>query len=613
MLDRYNRRINAIVADEMGLGKTVETLGFLLSVCEQHEKAFAYDSFDPSACDDLSQFEAVLLSLLSPSFQSSRFSKPSFLIVSPLSVIDSWQSHLASMCDPSRIAFMKIQGSRVEREEAVEMLLGFKSYKHEEQIEAWKQQYHDIHAIYSQKYQHLLGKSPNLKVFPEDIPADVISAVTHSLRRHIGADVVIVTYESISQEVDLLTKHNFTSLIVDEAHRLKNPQAQLYRLIRDRISWNHCVLLTGTPCQNALRELWALLALLCLPHALSSESTQKQRSSTSSALDTTPYPPSAICFSTQLHTPLWRLLQQAVVTGSSSGDQSVGSISSSSPNPPATATISPAMIALLTTAYQYPPFPQHAPLSEFPPDSEKLFSEAFQALQTLTYEQASQFISTIQSHSIPDTGIPVFPDTTQIPDSSTTSSSLSSIASPLLVARAHIRALLAVYALRRTKADISLSLPPKRTVVVYTSLTPLQLRLYKAILVRNTKTLLSCIGMGGEDAASEDEDSGISHLSRSSKMMSKTEQARTTRCLSNVVISLNKITNHPYLIPGVEQPPYEQKPHLYENSAKLAFLHVLLQRLKRDGHRVLIFSTSTMMLDIIQVHQPYFSMYSSIS
>ena len=47
-------------------------------------------------------------------------------------------------------------------------------------------------------------------------------------------------------------------LIVDEAHRLKNPKTLFYQNLED-LNIPHTFLLTGTPIQNSLTELYALL------------------------------------------------------------------------------------------------------------------------------------------------------------------------------------------------------------------------------------------------------------------------------------------------------------------------------------------------------------------
>jgi len=65
-------------------------------------------------------------------------------------------------------------------------------------------------------------------------------------------------------------------------------------------------------------------------------------------------------------------------------------------------------------------------------------------------------------------------------------------------------------------------------------------------------------------------------------------------------MQLRKCVNHPYLFDGVEPEPFELGEHLITTSGKLNVLDRLLPYLKRKGHRVLIFSQMTRMLDILQ-------------
>lgn len=51
---------------------------------------------------------------------------------------------------------------------------------------------------------------------------------------------------------------NWAVLLVDEAHRLKNDDSLLYKALTE-FHTNHRLLITGTPLQNSLKELWALL------------------------------------------------------------------------------------------------------------------------------------------------------------------------------------------------------------------------------------------------------------------------------------------------------------------------------------------------------------------
>lgn len=65
-------------------------------------------------------------------------------------------------------------------------------------------------------------------------------------------------------------KFKWQFIVVDEAHRLKNENSQLSQVLRGFHSTNR-LLLTGTPLQNNLHELWALLNFL-LPEIFTSAS-----------------------------------------------------------------------------------------------------------------------------------------------------------------------------------------------------------------------------------------------------------------------------------------------------------------------------------------------------
>ncbi|CAH8628177.1 unnamed protein product [Schistosoma intercalatum] len=134
--------------------------------------------------------------------------------------------------------------------------------------------------------------------------------------------------------------------------------------------------------------------------------------------------------------------------------------------------------------------------------------------------------------------------------------------------------LLKHHLLRRLKCDVIQDLPKKTEIIVPVDMTLLQRRLYKYILTNNYEEL---------------------------------------RCgnLINSIMHLQKVCNHPYLMqvgdaiaprlnPNDEtNGPYEPRA-LVQVSSKLVVLMELLRGLFVDGHRVLIFSRFTMMLDLLE-------------
>ncbi|KAM7446810.1 SWI/SNF-related matrix-associated actin-dependent regulator of chromatin subfamily A member 5 [Porites harrisoni] len=81
-------------------------------------------------------------------------------------------------------------------------------------------------------------------------------------------DTCITSYEMVIREKAVFKKFAWRYIIIDEAHRIKNEKSKLSEIVRELRSTNR-LLLTGTPLQNNLHELWALLNFL-LPDVFSS-------------------------------------------------------------------------------------------------------------------------------------------------------------------------------------------------------------------------------------------------------------------------------------------------------------------------------------------------------
>jgi len=129
----------------------------------------------------------------------------------------------------------------------------------------------------------------------------------------------------------------------------------------------------------------------------------------------------------------------------------------------------------------------------------------------------------------------------------------------------------APHMLRRLKKDVMKDIPTRVERMVPVSLTSIQKAYYTAILTKNFKLL--------------------------------THGTKGVPRLQNLVMQLRKVCNHPYLIPGTE--PHHEMPkrraELRINaSGKLHLLDRMLTRLRKDGHRVLVFSQMTTMLDVLE-------------
>ncbi|TNY22936.1 SNF2-family ATP dependent chromatin remodeling factor snf21 [Rhodotorula diobovata] len=77
--------------------------------------------------------------------------------------------------------------------------------------------------------------------------------------RHGNFQVLLTTYEYIIKDRPLLSKVKWLHMIIDEGHRMKNTQSKLSVTLTQYYSSRYRLILTGTPLQNNLPELWALL------------------------------------------------------------------------------------------------------------------------------------------------------------------------------------------------------------------------------------------------------------------------------------------------------------------------------------------------------------------
>ncbi|KAF4307285.1 SNF2-related protein [Botryosphaeria dothidea] len=131
------------------------------------------------------------------------------------------------------------------------------------------------------------------------------------------------------------------------------------------------------------------------------------------------------------------------------------------------------------------------------------------------------------------------------------------------------------YMIRRTKQKVENDLPPKTEKIIRVELSDLQLEYYKNILTRN----YAALNQGGKGPK---------------------------QSLLNIMMELKKASNHPYMFPGAEERMLagnyrreEQLKALVTSSGKMMLLDRLLTKLKKDNHRVLIFSQMVKMLDIL--------------
>ena len=89
------------------------------------------------------------------------------------------------------------------------------------------------------------------------------------------ADIIITSYEIARNDIDILLPINWNYCVLDEGHLIKNPKAKTSMAVKRLIS-NHRLILSGTPIQNNVLELWSLFDFL-MPGFLGTEKVFQDR------------------------------------------------------------------------------------------------------------------------------------------------------------------------------------------------------------------------------------------------------------------------------------------------------------------------------------------------
>eukprot|EP00948_MAST-09A_sp_MAST-9A-sp1_P001728 g1728.t1 len=194
--------IGSVLADDMGLGKTVQVCALFKSIL-RYPKVLRKKTREMR--DDLRRRNRRPQQEPAITIGSS-----SILLILPLTLVDNWQSELSKWCPGftkgnSGFTFLFLSAqTKARRRQALQMV----------------RQFHGTENL-----------------------------------------LLITTYEMILRHTDDLDLE-WDLIVLDEAHRIKNLQTQIAQAVR-RIESKRRLLLTGTPIQNHLRELWNLLDYAC--------------------------------------------------------------------------------------------------------------------------------------------------------------------------------------------------------------------------------------------------------------------------------------------------------------------------------------------------------------
>jgi len=186
---------------------------------------------------------------------------------------------------------------------------------------------------------------------------------------------------------------------------------------------------------------------------------------------------------------------------------------------------------------------------------------------------------------------------------------------------------------RRVKADVGLEIPPKKEVLVFCPLTQRQKEMYEAVLEKTIAQLVTrkneeeevdpeTLGKGKRsrpsiDYSQFDKETSIkdddkfeeflqqfvkkTHNRDSSAYKMRIPQNEIVFCIKNRMMDLRKAVNHPYLIeyPVTDDGFYKIDEDVVSICGKLKVLDQMLSELIKRGHKVLLFTQMTRLLDIL--------------
>ncbi|KAK2155101.1 hypothetical protein LSH36_249g03073 [Paralvinella palmiformis] len=103
-------------------------------------------------------------------------------------------------------------------------------------------------------------------------PPSVRQSLQKQLKKH---NLVLASYDVVRNDIDFFGKIKWNYCILDEGHIIKNSKTKISKAVK-HLSCNHRLILSGTPIQNNVLELWSLFDFL-MPGFLGTEKQFKAR------------------------------------------------------------------------------------------------------------------------------------------------------------------------------------------------------------------------------------------------------------------------------------------------------------------------------------------------
>ncbi|KAL1924938.1 uncharacterized protein VTP21DRAFT_4592 [Calcarisporiella thermophila] len=192
----HRQKAGGIIGDEMGLGKTVQIISFLAGL-----------------------FYSKLL-------------KGPVIIVCPATIMKQWVKEFHNWWPPMRVAVLHSSGS------------GMLALSGEKKVGSGDESYEDDVSETEEKPNRINPKSHRkAKGIVDKICTD--------------GHVIVTTYSGVRQHRDKLLPRRWAYAVLDEGHKIRNPDSDI-ALTCKQFKTPHRVILSGTPIQNSLTELWSL-------------------------------------------------------------------------------------------------------------------------------------------------------------------------------------------------------------------------------------------------------------------------------------------------------------------------------------------------------------------
>ncbi|CEP62259.1 DNA-dependent ATPase RAD26 LALA0_S05e01442g [Lachancea lanzarotensis] len=202
LYELYQQQCGGIIGDEMGLGKTIQVIAFLASL------------------------------------HHSKMLKGPIIVICPATVLRQWCKELHTWWPPFRAVILHSIGSGMTQKENLTDAELEELFMNSNPDEISFDAYNEGKKIKSTLESGMVRDALIEKVVTK-------------------GHILITTYVGLRVHADKLLKVKWDYAILDEGHKIRNPDADI-SLTCKQLKTKNRIILSGTPIQNNLTELWSL-------------------------------------------------------------------------------------------------------------------------------------------------------------------------------------------------------------------------------------------------------------------------------------------------------------------------------------------------------------------